>query len=183
MGKVQDLDSFKIPKDFASQRPTVLWFIWLVFIESLVSSWLPGSTWRRVVLRMFGAKIGKKVLFKPRVRIKFPWRLEIGNRSWIGESVWIDNLDWVRIGSDVCISQGAYLCTGSHDIKTPRFSYKLGEINIEDQVWVCAMVKIGPSVRLGYGSVVQFGSIVYNSVPELTVVSGIPARYIRHRLK
>src|SRR5262249_42902381 len=88
--------------------------LWLIVSTLLVDSSVPGSRHRVFLLRMFGASIGRRVAFKPRVRIKFPWRLEIGDDTWIGESVWIDNLAKVEIGSHCCISQGAYICTGSH---------------------------------------------------------------------
>ena len=178
---LQDLSKFNLPQDFAKSRPSVLWFFWLIFGEILISSWIPGSFWRVLLLRLFGAKLGNGVLVKPNVKIKFPWRLSIGDHTWIGEKVWIDNLEWVVIGSNVCISQGAYLCTGNHNFKSTSFPYLLGRIDIEDEAWICAMVRIAPSVRVGMGSVIKFGSVLYDSVPPKTIVSGFPAVPIGYR--
>ena len=100
---IQDLSTFSVPEEFAKARPKLLWISWAILGETLVSSWIPGSTWRRILLKAYGAKIGKCVLIKPRVKIKFPWRLVVGDNSWIGESVWIDNMEQVIIGSNVCI--------------------------------------------------------------------------------
>ena len=100
---------------FSRGRSRLVEVLWLVLDALLVRSRVPGSAHRRLILRAFGALIGKRVLIKPGVRIKFPWRLEIGDDSWVGEDVWIDNLAPVQIGANCCISQGVYICTGSHD--------------------------------------------------------------------
>ena len=171
----QILTTFKLPLDYSANRPFARWLLWQALGDILISSWLPGSLWRIILLKLFGAKIGQRVLLKPNIKIKFPWRLVIGDSSWIGENVWIDNLDWIRIGSNVCISQGVYLCTGNHDFKKTTFPYRLGRIDIEDEAWVCAMVRIAPSVRVGRGSVIEFGSVVYDSIPAGVIASGIPA--------
>ena len=179
--RYQILSTFKLPPEYSANRPFFKWLIWQAFGDILISSWLPGSLWRIILLKSFGAKIGYGVLLKPKIKIKFPWRLVIGDSSWIGENVWIDNLEWVRIGSNVCISQGSYLCTGNHDFKKTSFPYRLGRIDIEDEVWICAMVRIAPTVRVGRGSVIEFGSIVYDSIPTGVIASGIPATPICRR--
>ena len=175
VNKYQTLSNFSLPRDYVRERPDILWSLWIVFGDPFVSSWLPGSFWRRFLLRLYGARVGIDVVIKPRVKIKCPWRLVIGDYSWIGENVWIDNLEWVSIGSDVCISQGCYLCTGNHDYRNLSFSYQLGRIDIEDEAWICAMVRISPSVRIGIGAVIAFGSVVYNSIPAGVIASGFPA--------
>ncbi|QPN71180.1 WcaF family extracellular polysaccharide biosynthesis acetyltransferase [Synechococcus sp. CBW1108] len=179
--KYQVLDRFELPADYSNSRPTIRWFFWIVFGDLLMSSWLPGSLWRRILLRIFGASIGHGVLLKPNIKIKFPWHLCVGENLWIGENVWIDNLAHVEIGSNVCISQGVYLCTGNHNFKIASFPYRLGRIDIEDEVWICAMVRIAPSVRVGRGSVIEFGSVVYDSIPSGMIAKGIPAVPIRRR--
>ena len=181
MNQYQQLSDFSLPPEYRKNRPGLIWLVWIIFGDTLASSWLPGLAWRRILLRMFGARIGRGVTFKPGLKVKFPWKLVIGNFSWIGENVWIDNLDWVDIGSNVCISQGCYLCTGNHDYKIVSFPYRLGRIDIEDEVWICAMVKIAPSVRIGRAAVVELGSIVYKSISAYTVASGFPASRIRSR--
>ena len=79
---------------------------------------------------MFGAKIGNGVILKPKIFIKFPWKLEIGNNTWIGEKVWIDNIETVSIGDDCCVSQGVYFCTGNHDFKKETFDFKTFKIKL-----------------------------------------------------
>ena len=129
------LDTFnKKSFDRGTNRCTEV--IWFVIHALFFSNALPGSGWRMVLLRFFGAKIGKHVVIKPHVRVKFPWRLSIGEFSWIGESVWIDNLADVRIGAHCCVSQAAYLCTGNHDWSAPSFELTARPIEIKNQVWI-----------------------------------------------
>lgn len=157
--------------------------IWFGLSGLLFSSSLPGSKWRVFLLRVFGATVGKGVVIKPSVRIKFPWRLKIGNYSWIGESVWIDNLDQVTIGSHCCISQGAYFCTGSHNWKKEKFDLITKPICLDDEVWVGAMTRIGPGVSFGRGSVLVLGSTATSALAPFTIASGLPAVAIGIREK
>ena len=117
---IMRLDLYRNPH-FPRGATRLTELVWIVLSGLLVASWLPGSGWRTFLLRLFGARIGQGVVIKPHVSIKFPWRLIVGNHVWIGERVWIDNLAEVAIGSNSCISQGAYLCTGSHDWSDSRF--------------------------------------------------------------
>ena len=87
---------------------------------------------------MFGAKIGEGVIIKPKVSVKYPWKLEIGANTWIGENVWIDNLDVVKIGSNCCLSQGALLLSGNHNYKKKSFDLLVRPITLEDGAWVGA---------------------------------------------
>lgn len=138
--------------------------LWIVLSGTLFSSWLPGSKWRCALLKLFGASIGTGVVFKPRVRIKFPWRLSVGDYSWIGESVWIDNLDCVAIGANVCISQGAYLCTGNHDWRKREFDLVTKPIVIGDGAWVGAFSTVSPGVRMGESCVLGLGAVAKGSL-------------------
>ena len=102
-------------------RPLLIEALWYFVGLPLVGShYLTSSRLRAAILRLFGARVGKDVCIKPRVRVKFPWYLTIGDHCWIGEEVWIDNLAEVRIGDHSCLSQGAYLCTGNHDWGHPH---------------------------------------------------------------
>ena len=132
---------------------------WLIASELLVSGPFPGSRWRASILRAFGAKIAYGVVFKARVRIKFPWRLHVGANSWIGEGVWIDNLAPVRIGHDVCISQDAYLCTGNHDWSSRSFDLLTAGITIEDHCWVCARGVVAPGTHMHAGAILGLASL------------------------
>src|SRR5689334_8186840 len=119
-----------------------LWFF--LGLPILRSTLNPFSPLRRVLLRVFGADVASGVVIKPGVRVKFPWRLTVGTNSWIGEDCWIDNLEQVTIRSNVCISQGAYLCTGNHDWSDPAFGLMVKPIMIADGAWVGAKALIGP---------------------------------------
>lgn len=132
--------------------------LWLI-VNAAMSSWMPGSGWRRTALRAFGAKIGNSVVIKPGVRVKFPWRLTIGERSWIGEDVWIDNLAEVWIGDDSCLSQGAYLCTGSHDWTDRAFSLIVLPIRIGDGCWVAARATLAPGTEMEDGAVLGMAAL------------------------
>jgi putative colanic acid biosynthesis acetyltransferase WcaF len=152
------LDQFD-NSSFERGRGKVVEALWLLASEALVRSWLPGSGFRVRILRLFGAQIGPGVVIKPHVRIKFPWRLSIGANSWIGEEVWIDNLVQVNIGTNCCISQGAYLCTGSHNWSLPTFDLITKPITIGDGAWICARSSVAPGVHVGAGAVLGFGAV------------------------
>jgi putative colanic acid biosynthesis acetyltransferase WcaF len=155
--------------------------LWLLAQWMFVSSVLPGSAHRRFVLRMFGARIGSGVNIKPGVRVKFPWRLSVGDHTWIGEDVWIDNLADVAIGSHCCVSQGAYLCTGSHDWTKPTFDLIVRPIRIEDEAWVAAQATIAPGVTMGEGSVLGLGSVATRDLAPWTINTGNPALMVKTR--
>ena len=99
------------------------------------------------LLRLFGAKIGKGVIIKPAVNIKYPWRLTIGDFAWIGEEVWIDNLADVEIGAHTCLSQGAMLLTGNHNYKQSSFDLMIKPIVLEEGVWIGAKSVVCPGVH------------------------------------
>jgi putative colanic acid biosynthesis acetyltransferase WcaF len=167
--------------NFDRGRSRLIEAAWRVIEGLLFNSWLPGSAWRVWLLVRFGATVGRGVVIKPHVRVKFPWRLRIGDHSWIGESVWIDNLAEVRIGSDCCISQGAYLCTGSHRWNKQTFDLETRPIRIEDQCWVGAMACVGPGVTIGEGAVLTMGSTATLSLEPGWVSGGAPALALKPR--
>ena len=168
------LDQFD-NSDFDRGASRLVEAAWRIVEGLLFSSWIPGSGWRVFVLRMFGAKIGEGVVIKPRVRVKFPWKLEIGEHSWIGEAAWIDNLDRVSIGAHCCLSQGVYLCTGNHRWDDPSFSLETLPIRIEDQCWIGADAKVGPGVTCGQGAVLTMGSVASTDLEAWSICSGIPS--------
>lgn len=110
-----------------------------------------------MLLRIFGASVGKNIVIKPYVKVKFPWRLSVGDYSWLGESCWIDNLGFVSIGSNTCLSQGVYLCTGSHRWDRSSFDLVVADITIGEGCWICAFSKIAPGSIVSDGSVIGFG--------------------------
>ena len=143
--------------------------------------WNPFSGIRIFLLRLFGAKIGKGVVVKPGVNIKYPWNLSIGNYTWIGENVWIDNLTHISIGNDVCISQGAYLLTGNHDFSKKTFDLMVKPITIEDGVWIGAKVIVCPGVTAESHAVLTAGSVATKNLAAYTIYSGHPAAAVKER--
>jgi putative colanic acid biosynthesis acetyltransferase WcaF len=135
------------------------------------------------VLRLFGAKIGEGVVIRSLVNISFPWRLEVGDDVWIGDGVWILSLAKVIIGSDVCISQRAYLCTGSHDYRKETFDLVTRPIRVHNESWVAADAFVGPGVEIGPNSVVSAASVVMQRVEPFKIVSGNPARLVKDIVK
>ncbi|MBA2125504.1 colanic acid biosynthesis acetyltransferase WcaF [Hyphomicrobium methylovorum] len=155
--------------------------VWLIVQWLFVRSAIPGSAHRRLLLRLFGAQIGTSVVIKPGLRVKFPWRLEVGDHTWLGEDVWIDNLAHVRIGAHCCVSQGAYLCTGSHDWASPEFTLLVRPISVSDHVWLAAKCIVGPGVSVAVGSILTLGSVATRDLAPWSIYSGTPALKVRVR--
>ena len=119
--------------------------MWMLIGQPLFASpWLLSSSLRVLVLRLFGARIGKGVVIKPSVLVKYPWHLELGDHCWIGEGSWIDNLTTVQVGANACISQGAYLCTGNHDWSEPGFDLRIAPIQLGEGAWAGAKSILAP---------------------------------------
>ncbi|MCP4344724.1 MAG: colanic acid biosynthesis acetyltransferase WcaF [Desulfobacterales bacterium] len=161
--------------NFDRGRPAWIEALWIILQAFFVRSWIPGTAHRKILLKIFGAKIGKGVNIKPGVQIKFPWRLEIGNHSWIGESVWIDNIAPVTVGNHCCISQGVYLCTGSHDLTSERFDFIAEPIEILDGAWLGAKTVVGPGVTVGKRAVLTLGSVAEKDLKAGCIYQGKPA--------
>ncbi len=142
----------------------------------------PSSAFRRVLLRAFGAQIGRSVEIKPGVQVKYPWHLSVGDFSWLGENVWIDNLTTVTIGSNVCLSQGAYLCTGNHDWADPAFGLMVKPIEIANGGWIGAKAVISPGTEVGECAIAAAGSVVTKSIPPFEIHAGNPAQFVRRRV-
>ena len=156
---------------------------WVVARSLFFLTALPlPSRFRCAILRLFGAEIGQGVIIRSRVNITFPWRLTIGSHAWIGEEVYLHNLAPIIIGHDVCISQRAFLCTGSHDFYSEGFDLKTGAITIGPHSWIAANVFVAPHVHLGPHAMVTAGSVVKQSLKEPGVLSGNPAQ-LRKRLE
>jgi len=174
-----DLSAYSV-RDF--DRGAARWIegLWIL-VRNLffLSAWPFPSALRVMLLRKFGAEIGHGVVIRSRVNITFPWRLKIGDHVWIGEEVCILSLAPVTIGSNVCISQRAFLCTGSHDFGKPTFDLKTAPITIGDGCWIAAQSFIAPGVTFGAGSVAGAGSVVLKPVPERVFVGGNPAKVVK----
>jgi len=140
------------------------------------------SSVKVALLRLFGAKVGKGVVVKPSVNIKFPWKLEVGDFSWIGEGVWIDNLSGVVIGKNVALSQGCLLLTGSHDHRRTTFDFLSAPIVLEDGVWICAKAIVLGGVTCHSHSILTAGSVCGTSLEPYTIYAGNPAVEVKKRV-
>lgn len=142
---------------------------------------LPTYGWRRRLLRTFGANVGEGLIVKPRATITFPWRLTTGRNVWIGEEAYILNLAWVTLGDNVCVSQRAFLCTGSHDWSDPRFGLIAKPIVIQEGAWIAAGVFVGPGVTVGRNAVATAGSVVTADLPADMICTGNPCVPVKRR--
>ena len=153
---------------------------WLPTRGIFFQTWVPWPSALRVaLLRTFGARIGQGVVVRANVNVSFPWRLTVGNHVWIGEDVGILSLADVAIESNVCISQRAYLCTGSHDYRQEDFKLVTRPITVRTGSWIAAAAFVAPGVEIGAGSVVAAGSVVTRDVPPNTLVRGNPAEVVK----
>ena len=157
-----------------------LWF----FINAMLvrASWNPFMGIKIALLRAFGAKIGNRLVIKNNVSIKFPWKLIIGDNVWLGEGCWLDNLDQISIGNNVCISQGALLITGNHDYTKTNFPYRNAPIIIEDGAWVGAKAIVAPGVTIKENSVLTIGCVATHDTEANSIYQGNPAKKIKERI-
>lgn len=154
--------------------------LWFLVRRIFFDTQLPvPSAIKTFWLRRFGAEVGRGVVIRSKVNITFPWRFRCGNDVWIGDEVLILSLAEVSIGNDCCISQRAFLCTGSHDFSRRSFDLVTAPITIADGCWVCAQVFLGPGTTLGTGSRCLPGGVVHGEVPAGCTVGGVPAKIIR----
>jgi putative colanic acid biosynthesis acetyltransferase WcaF len=162
-----------------SRLVRLLWYV--VSLVILESGWCPLSRVKVLLLRLFGAKIGRCVVIKPNVRIKYPWRFEVGDYCWIGQEVWIDNLANVVFGSNVCLSQRAYICTGGHDHRRRTFDLTALPVEVADGAWIGASSIVLGGINVGANAVIAAGSVVVSDVPLGTIMASVPARVMKLR--
>lgn len=172
-------DSSTFDKGAGFLKQTLWYFVNALLVRPAC---IPFMGFKLFWLRLFGAEIGKGICLKPCVLIKFPWKLKIGDNCWIGEKVWIDNLDNVVIGNNVCISQGALLLTGNHDYKISSMPYRNAPIVLEDGCWIGANCTVCAGVTVCENAVLTVGSIVSKDMEANGIYQGVPARKIRERI-
>jgi putative colanic acid biosynthesis acetyltransferase WcaF len=181
VGLVQDLSTSKVPTGFRG-RPA--WYVQLWWLADSVL-FRPSPQifygWRRFLLRAFGATIGKGVLIRPSATITYPWKLSIGDWSWVGDHATLYSLGEITIGASSVVSQHAYLCTGSHDYSRPSFDLYAKPITVEAESWIAAHVFVGPGVTVGCGAVIGACSVVLKDVPGMTICAGNPLRVVGSR--
>lgn len=166
------IDLSKAPGEHAAwDKPKIIVYFWaiaeLIFVTN---AWQISSSLRIRVLRLFGAEIGEGVIFRPRTRVKFPWKLHIGDRSWIGEGVWFHNQDHVYVGNDVSISQETMITTGSHAHRTDM-ALIMRPVTIEDGVWITSRCMILGGVTVGRSSLVGPMTVVKSDVAPNSIVA------------
>jgi putative colanic acid biosynthesis acetyltransferase WcaF len=144
-------------------------------------AWNVSSKLKLFWLRLFGAQLGNGIVIKPQVTIKYPWKLTVGDNCWIGEGVWIDNLDKVTLEANVCISQGALLLCGNHNYKSKNFDLMIAPIYLEEGSWVGAKASVGPGVRFASHAVLTMGSVATKKLEAYCIHSGIPAVKVKSR--
>lgn len=150
--------------------------VWALLFRTTPRWCLNG--WRCFLLRLFGAKIGARVKINGSAKVWQPWKLSIGNDSWIDGDVSLYSVDQINIGANVVVSNGAYICTASHDITSNVFELITKPITINDGAWVCAKATVLPGVDVGEGAVVALGAVATKSVRPWVVVGGNPAKEI-----
>lgn len=170
------------PGDFdrgAGKLKEICWYFFKMFF--FLTAFPFPSSLKSAILRMFGARIGKGVVIKPRINIHFPWKLNVGNDVWLGEEALLLNFELLTIGDNVCVSQRSFLCGGNHNYKDPTMPYRNAAITLEDGAWVGAGCFVGPGVTIGMDTVVAAGSVVTVSLMANAVYKGNPAVFVKER--
>ncbi len=180
MNKLTNLSNFNNSNFYvgAGILKRILWYLVSIFF---FKSFFHSYSIKRYLLKIFGAKIGLNVIIKPYVNIKYPWNLSIGNNTWIGEQVWIDNLVKVSIGDNVCISQGAMLLCGNHNYKSEKFELIANEIVLENGVWIGAKSVVCGGVICHSHSILTVLSVASKNLNEYTIYKGNPAIEVKKR--
>lgn len=176
---LENFDSTTFDKEASFFKQSSWFLVNTLFFKSSIFQFINIKIY---LLKLFGAKVGQGIVLKPSINIKFPWKLEIGNNVWLGEKCWIDNLDYVKIGDNVCISQGALLLTGNHDYTVSSFDYRNAPIILEDGVWIGAKSVVCPGVTCKSHSILAVGSIATKDLEPYTIYQGNPAVPIRKRI-
>ena len=175
-----DLSRYHNALSRKNQMVRMLWtIVWGVFARPLPRS--VGSGWKRILLRLFGARIDATAIVYSSAKVYYPANLTMGAYACLASDVDCYNVAPVTIGANSTVSQGAYLCTASHDITDPLNPLVTKPIVIEDQAWVAAGAFVGMGVTIGQGAVVGARAAVFKDVEPWTVVGGNPAKFIKRR--
>lgn len=177
----QRLDIFSLPANFRGRSAFIVQLWWIV--QGTLFAWSPQFlyNWRRFLLRLFGAQIGKNVLVRPSVKITYPWKLKIGDYSWIGDDSVLYSLGHIEIGEHTALAQSVYICTGNHDYSKLEFDILAQPVKIGSQVWLTTDVFVGPGVTIGDGTIVGTRSTVLNDLPGGKICFGSPALPVKDR--
>ena len=175
--------------DVAANRRAAKWtrrellgrLLWSIAQPLFSFSPRPFWAWRRGLLRLFGAKIGRDVHIYPSVRLTIPWNLVIGDQSAVGDRAILYALGPITIGPRVTVSQGAHLCAGTHDWRDPAMPLVKPPIRIGAGAWICADAFIGPGITLGQGAIVGARAVAMRDIPAAAIVVGNPGEVVSSR--
>ena len=156
--------------------------IWSIIQNTLYHySFHTWSRWRVLLLRLFGAKVGRICTVRRSSRVYYPWLLDMGDLACLGDNVVVYNLGLVTLGARCSLSQEAYICAGTHDYTSLAMPLVTAPITVGADAWICARAFIGPGVTVGEGAVVGACAVAMKDVPAWTVVAGNPARVVKER--
>lgn len=182
VARAQQLEKFRVPRGFRGR--SALFVLGWQIVHATLFAWSPQPmyAWRRFLLRLFGAEIGRGVLIRPTARVTYPWKLRLGDFAWIGDHAELYTLGSITIGANAVISQRSYLCTGSHDYTDPSFRIFARPIVIGECAWIATDVFVAPGVTVGAGAVVGARSEVFKDLAPMCVARGSPARSVGARV-
>ena len=171
----------KTKKPFFESFKFIAWYLFKILFFNTPIPW--PYILKIKLLKIFGAKIGKKLIIKPRVNIHFPWNLKIGDYCWLGEEVNIINFENIEIGSNVCISQQVFLCSSSHDFRKDYFPYRHSPIKIKDGVWLQARVFVAPGTTIEEEVIVYPNTLAKGLLKANTIYADSKIKVIGKRWK
>lgn len=177
----QRLDEFTLPTGFRGRSAMVVQLWWLVQTLLFAPSPQIMFGWRRGLLRLFGAKIGRNVKLRPSVTVTYPWKVTIGDHSWVGDDSTIYSLGNIHIGAHTVISHKVYLCAAAHDYTKRGFDILSPDVTVGDQVWIANDTFVGPGVSIGDGAVIGARSSVFSDMPPGMLCKGSPAAPYKER--
>ena len=178
---IQDLSLYKTPKGFRGKSAITVQLWWMVQATLFAMSPQFLYSWRRFLLKCFGAQIGKAVIIRPTAKINYPWKVKIGDYSWIGDDVVLYSLGDISIGKNTVVSQKSYICTGTHDYTKVDFPILAKKIIIGDGCWLATDGFVSPGVTINDGVVVGARSTVIKDLESNSVYVGSPVKFIKKR--
>jgi putative colanic acid biosynthesis acetyltransferase WcaF len=180
--RIQDLSQFQLPPNFRGRSKWAVHLWW--FAQATFFRWSPqvAYKYRASLLRLFGAKVGVNTIIRPTVTITYPWKVNIGDRAWIGDDVTLYSLGEINIGHDTVISQKSYICAGDHDHTQVSFPIRARAVNIDHECWIAADCFVAPGVSIGWGSVIGARSSVFSNLPAISLCRGTPCRVEGQRI-
>lgn len=178
---IQALETFRLPKNFRGRSSIFVQFWW--FVQAIFFSHSPQFAYgfRRWLLRCFGCHVGIGVIIRPSVKITYPWKVRIGDYSWIRDDVFLYSLGEIEIARNTVISHKSFLCTGDHDYGQSNFPIRARKIVVEEGCWIAADVFIAPGVTIRHGAVIGARSSVFKDMPDNMVCMGSPCKPIKRR--